>query len=37
MTIAKTVSKYQGKAVTANEIIMTCGAAGGLNIICKRK
>lgn len=33
--IAKTVSKYQGKAVTANDIIMTCGAAGGLNIICK--
>jgi len=33
--VAKTVSHYQGREVTANDIIMTCGAAGGLNIICK--
>ncbi|MCG8688464.1 MAG: pyridoxal phosphate-dependent aminotransferase [Desulfobacterales bacterium] len=34
-SIAQTVSNLQGKPVTANDIIMTCGAAGGLNIICK--
>ncbi|MCP4021872.1 MAG: pyridoxal phosphate-dependent aminotransferase, partial [Desulfobacteraceae bacterium] len=33
--IAKTMSKEQNKAVTADDIIITCGAAGGLNVIFK--
>ena len=33
--VAESVSAYQGRAVTADDIIMTCGAAGGLNIVCK--
>ena len=33
--VAKSVSAIQGKEVTSDDIIMTCGAAGGLNIVCK--
>ncbi|NVM20447.1 MAG: pyridoxal phosphate-dependent aminotransferase [Desulfobacterales bacterium] len=33
--VAKFVSGEQGVAVTANEVIMTCGAAGALNVILK--
>jgi len=33
--IAKTVKKEQGAVVTADDIIITCGAAGGLNVIFK--
>jgi aspartate aminotransferase len=33
--VADTVSREQGATVTGNEIIMTCGAAGALNVIFK--
>jgi aspartate aminotransferase len=33
--VAEFLSNEQGVAVTANEIIMTCGAAGALNVILK--
>jgi aspartate aminotransferase len=33
--VAKTMAAYQGKPVTANDLVMTCGAAGGLNIMFK--
>ena len=33
--IAKTVTKEQGAEVTGDDIIITCGAAGGLNVIIK--
>ncbi|MFW6081480.1 MAG: pyridoxal phosphate-dependent aminotransferase [Desulfosalsimonas sp.] len=33
--VADFLSKEQGTDITENEIIMTCGAAGGLNIILK--
>jgi aspartate aminotransferase len=33
--VAEQVSKEQGKKLTENDIIMTCGASGGLNIIFK--
>ena len=33
--IAKTMAKIQAKPVTAADVLMTCGAAGGLNIIFK--
>ncbi|MCP3922586.1 MAG: pyridoxal phosphate-dependent aminotransferase [Desulfobacterales bacterium] len=33
--VAVTVSKEQGVTLTENEIIMTCGAAGALNVIFK--
>ena len=33
--VAETMAQAQGKPVTADDIIMTCGAAGGLNIIFK--
>ena len=33
--IAEYISKDQGVAVTANDVVMTCGAAGALNIICR--
>jgi aspartate aminotransferase len=33
--IADKVSKEHGIAMTANNIIMTCGAAGGLNVVLK--
>jgi len=33
--IAKTMAKTQGKPVTGGDVLMTCGAAGGLNIIFK--
>lgn len=33
--VAATVSREQETAVTANEVIMTCGAAGALNVILK--
>jgi aspartate aminotransferase len=33
--VAKYLSSEQGVPVTENEVIMTCGAAGGLNIILK--
>ena len=33
--IAKTVKKEQGADVTGDDIIITCGAAGGLNVIIK--
>jgi aspartate aminotransferase len=33
--VAKTVSTEQGVTVTENDIIMTCGAAGALNVIFK--
>jgi len=34
-TIASFLSKEQHKDITENEILMTCGAAGGLNVILK--
>lgn len=33
--VAKEVTKEQGVTVTADEMLMTCGAAGGLNVILK--
>jgi aspartate aminotransferase len=33
--VAEFLSAEQGAAVTANEVIMTCGAAGALNVILK--
>ncbi|UCD88105.1 MAG: pyridoxal phosphate-dependent aminotransferase [Desulfobacterales bacterium] len=33
--VAEFLSKEQGVPVTANEVIMTCGAAGALNVILK--
>jgi aspartate aminotransferase len=33
--VAEYLSTEQGVAVTANEVIMTCGAAGALNVILK--
>jgi aspartate aminotransferase len=33
--VAEYISRDQGVAVTANDVIMTCGAAGALNIILK--
>ncbi len=33
--VAKTMAKIQGKPVTFADVLMTCGAAGGLNIIFK--
>jgi aspartate aminotransferase len=33
--VADFLAKEQGVAITENEIIMTCGAAGGLNIVLK--
>lgn len=33
--VAEFLSTEQGAAVTANEVIMTCGAAGALNVILK--
>lgn len=33
--VAEYVSHEQGVAVTANEVVMTCGAAGALNVILK--
>jgi aspartate aminotransferase len=33
--VAETVARQEGLAVTAEEIIMTCGAAGALNVILK--
>jgi aspartate aminotransferase len=33
--VAEFLSTEQGVAVTANEVIMTCGAAGALNVILK--
>jgi aspartate aminotransferase len=33
--VAEFLSSEQGVAVTANEVIMTCGAAGALNVILK--
>jgi len=33
--VAKALSKDQGVPLTADHIIMTCGAAGALNVICK--
>ena len=34
-SVADYLSKEQGAAVTADEVIMTCGAAGALNVILK--
>ncbi len=34
-TVADYLSKEQGTAITADEVIMTCGAAGALNVILK--
>jgi len=34
-SVAGFLNKEQGTRVTGNEIIMTCGAAGGLNVILK--
>jgi len=34
-SVADYLSKEQGTQVTENEVIMTCGAAGGLNVILK--
>ena len=33
--VAEILSGEQGVEVTANEVIMTCGAAGALNVILK--
>ncbi len=33
--VAARIAEEQGAAVTAREVIMTCGAAGGLNVIMK--
>jgi aspartate aminotransferase len=33
--VAQTLSKDHGVPLTADHIIMTCGAAGALNVICK--
>ena len=33
--VAEVISKEQGVAITADEVIMTCGAAGALNVIFK--
>jgi aspartate aminotransferase len=33
--VAKALSADHGVALTANHVIMTCGAAGALNVICK--
>lgn len=33
--VSEFLSKEQGVAITANEVIMTCGAAGALNVILK--
>jgi aspartate aminotransferase len=33
--VAARIAEEQGAAVTAGEVIMTCGAAGGLNVIMK--
>jgi aspartate aminotransferase len=34
-TVSEFLSEEQGVAITANEVIMTCGAAGALNVILK--
>lgn len=33
--VAQALSKDQGVSLTAEHIVMTCGAAGALNVICK--
>lgn len=33
--VAANISREQGVSLTANEMLMTCGAAGGLNVILK--
>ena len=34
-TLAKKISKEQNVTIDANHIVMSCGAAGGLNVVCK--